>query len=162
MVDTGQILAGRVLPATIKLRNRECVAGGPRHPERGRVISLREAAMLQTLPRTYQLLAPGERPRFAVLGRLIGNAVPVWIGEPTVPPREGRRPWSCYWRLTTLRVNDALRANGWDGVAIRHRWNTVLGKLSAEIVGCDASGSPVTGSPPSSSLWMGSSGTWLA
>ena len=51
------------------------------HPEQDRAISLREAAMLQTLPRTYRLLAPGERPTFAVLGRLIGNAVPVRIGE---------------------------------------------------------------------------------
>ena len=27
--------------------------------------------MLQTLPETYQLVAPGERPKFSVLGRLI-------------------------------------------------------------------------------------------
>ena len=51
------------------------------HPEQDRAISLREAAMLQTLPQSYQLLAPGEHPKFAVLGRLIGNAVPVRIGE---------------------------------------------------------------------------------
>ena len=51
------------------------------HPEQDRAISLREAAMLQTLPETYQLLAHGERAKFAVHGRLIGNAVPVRIGE---------------------------------------------------------------------------------
>ena len=51
------------------------------HPEQNRAISLREAAMLQTLPQTYQLVAPGERPKFSVLGRLIGNAVPVRLGE---------------------------------------------------------------------------------
>ena len=51
------------------------------HPEQDRAISLREAAMLQTLPRTYELLARGERPKFAILGRLIGNAVPVRLGE---------------------------------------------------------------------------------
>ena len=51
------------------------------HPEQDRAISLREAAMLQTLPETYQLVAPGQRPRFSVLGRLIGNAVPVRLGD---------------------------------------------------------------------------------
>ena len=50
------------------------------HPEQDRAISLREAAMLQTFPRTYRLLAAGARAKFAVLGRLIGNAVPVRIG----------------------------------------------------------------------------------
>ena len=51
------------------------------HPEQDRAISLREAAMLQTLPETYQLLAPGQRAKFSVLGRLIGNAVPVQLGD---------------------------------------------------------------------------------
>ena len=51
------------------------------HPEQDRAISLREAAMLQTLPQTYEFLAPGQLPKFSVLGRLIGNAVPVRLGE---------------------------------------------------------------------------------
>ena len=51
------------------------------HPEQDRAISLREAAMLQTFPQSYQFLQAGERARFSVLGRLIGNAVPVRIGE---------------------------------------------------------------------------------
>jgi len=51
------------------------------HPEQDRAISLREAALLQTFPDTYRFLKEGERPRFSVLGRLIGNAVPVKIGE---------------------------------------------------------------------------------
>lgn len=51
------------------------------HPEQDRAISLREAAILQTFPDNYRFLAPGERVRFNVLGRLIGNAVPVRIGE---------------------------------------------------------------------------------
>ena len=51
------------------------------HPDQDRAISLREAAMLQTLPQTYELLAPGQRAKFSVLGRLIGNAVPVRLGE---------------------------------------------------------------------------------
>jgi DNA (cytosine-5)-methyltransferase 1 len=51
------------------------------HPEQDRAISLREAAILQTFPDTYDFLPAGERARFSVLGRLIGNAVPVRIGE---------------------------------------------------------------------------------
>lgn len=51
------------------------------HPEQDRAITLREAAILQTFPDTYRFLRDGERVRFSVLGRLIGNAVPVRIGE---------------------------------------------------------------------------------
>ena len=51
------------------------------HPEQDRAITLREAAILQTFPDSYRFLQPGERVRFSVLGRLIGNAVPVRIGE---------------------------------------------------------------------------------
>jgi DNA (cytosine-5)-methyltransferase 1 len=51
------------------------------HPEQDRAITLREAAILQTFPPRYQFLSNGERVRFNVLGRLIGNAVPVRIGE---------------------------------------------------------------------------------
>nr|WP_246277080.1 DNA cytosine methyltransferase [Microcoleus asticus] len=42
---------------------------------------MREAAILQTFPENYRFLAPGERVCFSKLGRLIGNAVPVKIGE---------------------------------------------------------------------------------
>jgi DNA (cytosine-5)-methyltransferase 1 len=51
------------------------------HPEQDRAISLREAAMLQTFPRSYKFVPDGERIRFNKLGRLIGNAVPVRLGE---------------------------------------------------------------------------------
>ena len=51
------------------------------HPEQDRAISLREAAMLQGFSQDYSFLSPGARPSFAVLGRLIGNAVPVPLGE---------------------------------------------------------------------------------
>lgn len=51
------------------------------HPEQDRAISLREAALLQTFPDTYCFLDLGEQVSFAKLGRLIGNAVPVRIGE---------------------------------------------------------------------------------
>lgn len=51
------------------------------HPKQNRAITLREAAILQTFPRTYRFLPDGERPKFSVMGRLIGNAVPVRLGE---------------------------------------------------------------------------------
>lgn len=51
------------------------------HPSQDRAISLREAAILQTFPEEYEFVAPGEKVRFGVLGRLIGNAVPVRLGE---------------------------------------------------------------------------------
>ena len=51
------------------------------HPEQHRAISLREAAILQTFPNGYRFLRGRELVRFNVLGRLIGNAVPVRIGE---------------------------------------------------------------------------------
>ena len=51
------------------------------HPEQDRAITLREAALLQTFPRSYQFLPEGGKVRYNVLGRLIGNAVPVRIGE---------------------------------------------------------------------------------
>ena len=51
------------------------------HPEQDRAISLREASILQTFPDQYQFVKEGERIMFARLGRLIGNAVPVKVGE---------------------------------------------------------------------------------
>ena len=51
------------------------------HPEQDRAISLREAAMLQGFPRKYSFLPDNEPVSFATLGRLIGNAVPVTLGE---------------------------------------------------------------------------------
>src|ERR1700685_152096 len=51
------------------------------HPEQDRAITLREAAILQTFPKTYRFLPEGESVRLSVLGGLIGNAVPVRIGE---------------------------------------------------------------------------------
>ncbi|KAA0115092.1 DNA cytosine methyltransferase [Mycolicibacterium sp. P9-22] len=51
------------------------------HPEQDRAISLREAAMLQTFPRRYKFVPPGDPVKFNVLGRLIGNAVPVRLGQ---------------------------------------------------------------------------------
>jgi DNA (cytosine-5)-methyltransferase 1 len=51
------------------------------HPEQHRAISLREAAMIQGFPKKYKFVRPGDDVRFSVLGRLIGNAVPVKLGR---------------------------------------------------------------------------------
>ena len=51
------------------------------HPEQDRAISLREAAMLQTFPATYEFAPAGAPIKFNKMGRLIGNAVPVRLGE---------------------------------------------------------------------------------
>lgn len=51
------------------------------HPEQDRAISLREAAILQGFPRDYSFVPPEESVSFAKLGKLIGNAVPVALGE---------------------------------------------------------------------------------
>lgn len=47
------------------------------HPEQDRAISLREAAILQSFPRDYAFVPKDGDVSFTVLGRLIGNAVPV-------------------------------------------------------------------------------------
>ncbi|EOE3809082.1 DNA cytosine methyltransferase [Klebsiella pneumoniae] len=51
------------------------------HPQQDRAISLREAAILQSFPGNYVFSEPGEKITFATVGRLIGNAVPVKLGE---------------------------------------------------------------------------------
>jgi len=51
------------------------------HPEQDRAISLREAAMLQSFPKDYAFVPEGEKISFSSLGRMIGNAVPVLLGE---------------------------------------------------------------------------------
>lgn len=51
------------------------------HPEQDRAISLREAAMLQTFPIDYKFVETAADVKFNRLGRLIGNAVPVRLGE---------------------------------------------------------------------------------
>ncbi|MCI5167139.1 MAG: DNA cytosine methyltransferase [Candidatus Electrothrix sp. GM3_4] len=51
------------------------------HPEQDRAISLREAAIFQSFPEAYQFVQKGEKITFKVVGRLIGNAVPVTLGK---------------------------------------------------------------------------------
>lgn len=51
------------------------------HPEQDRAISLREAAIIQSFPRDYAFVPHDGDVSFKVLGRLIGNAVPVDLGR---------------------------------------------------------------------------------
>lgn len=51
------------------------------HPEQDRALSLREGAILQGFPETYSFVPDGENVQFKVLGRLIGNAVPVVLAR---------------------------------------------------------------------------------
>lgn len=50
------------------------------HPEQHRAISLREAAILQSFPKNYEFM-PKQLISFKTVGRMIGNAVPVRLGE---------------------------------------------------------------------------------
>lgn len=51
------------------------------HPEQHRAITLREAALLQSFPPDYRFVEPGQPIHFRTVGRMIGNAVPVRLGE---------------------------------------------------------------------------------
>ena len=51
------------------------------HPEQNRALSLREGAILQSFPRSYKFARKGEQIFRKTVGRLIGNAVPVKLGE---------------------------------------------------------------------------------
>ena len=51
------------------------------HPDQDRAISLREGAIIQSFPKDYRFVEPGQPIHFKTLGRLIGNAVPVRLGE---------------------------------------------------------------------------------
>lgn len=51
------------------------------HPEQNRAISVREGAMFQGFPSDYQFVPEGETPNISLLGKMIGNAVPVGLGR---------------------------------------------------------------------------------
>ena len=69
------------------------------HPEQDRAISLREGAILQSFPKDYKFVPPGEQVYQKVLGRLIGNAVPVALGEVV-----GLSLLSHVWQATGMRT----------------------------------------------------------
>jgi DNA (cytosine-5)-methyltransferase 1 len=51
------------------------------HPEQDRALTLREGAALQTFPRDFEFVPANSRLNFRLVGRLIGNAVPVNLGH---------------------------------------------------------------------------------
>ena len=51
------------------------------HPKQDRAISLREGAILQSFPRNYKFVPKNGKIHRNVIGRLIGNAVPVKLGK---------------------------------------------------------------------------------
>ncbi|CNK42175.1 MULTISPECIES: DNA cytosine methyltransferase [Yersinia] len=51
------------------------------HPEQDRAISLREAAILQSFPADYHFHSKNTKLSVATLAKMIGNAVPVRLGE---------------------------------------------------------------------------------
>jgi len=51
------------------------------HPEQDRAVSLREGAILQSFSKKYKFVRPGDPIYRKILGRLIGNAVPVKLGK---------------------------------------------------------------------------------
>lgn len=51
------------------------------HPEQNRAISLREAAIFQTFPKSYHFVDPKEPIVVAHIAKFIGNAVPVKLGS---------------------------------------------------------------------------------
>ncbi|WP_082190048.1 DNA cytosine methyltransferase [Frateuria defendens] len=51
------------------------------HPSQDRAITLREAALLQAFPPDYVFVPPDQPVHFRTVGRMIGNAVPVRLGE---------------------------------------------------------------------------------
>lgn len=51
------------------------------HPEQDRGLSLREAALLQSFPPEYRFVKTNEIPSMKHVGKMIGNAVPVKLGE---------------------------------------------------------------------------------
>jgi DNA (cytosine-5)-methyltransferase 1 len=51
------------------------------HPEQDRALTLREAALLQTFPRNYQFSPKDEHVNMREVGKMIGNAVPVKLGQ---------------------------------------------------------------------------------
>lgn len=90
------------------------------HPEQDRAISLREAAILQGFPKSYEFVPPGGKICFKIVGRLIGNAVPVALGRAIAKSivrhvdRRGVEPMASVatGRHSTPDRHEAIRAGG--------------------------------------------------
>ena len=51
------------------------------HPEQDRALTLREGALLQSFPPSYEFVPPNDHVEITPVGRLIGNAVPVLLAQ---------------------------------------------------------------------------------
>lgn len=70
------------LPApTVTTQSYNFGTGRFGHPQQDRAITLREAAILQSFPKDYKFVKPGEIVYFNTVGRMVGNAVPPRLGE---------------------------------------------------------------------------------
>lgn len=76
----GRMEWDRVAP-TITTQSYAFGSGRFGHPEQNRALSLREAAILQTFPREYLFVENNSPVHMKTVGRLIGNAVPVQLGQ---------------------------------------------------------------------------------
>lgn len=74
------------------------------HPEQHRGISLREAAIFQSFPETYQFTPKGESVVIKTVGRLIGNAVPPKLGEAVAKALYASLPASAATSLAGTRA----------------------------------------------------------
>lgn len=83
--STFKSVYGRMLPSepspTITTEFYNLGTGRFVHPTEDRGLSLREGALLQTFPKDYRFVEDGKRVSMSMLGRHIGNAVPVNLGE---------------------------------------------------------------------------------
>ena len=86
------------------------------HPEQSRAISLREAALLQSFPRRYEFVPPGEPVRFSTIGRMIGNAVPVALGR-AIARSISRHLEECDVRPSVMGQGSSRKAKG--GTSLR-------------------------------------------
>ena len=76
----GRLSWGQIGP-TITTQFYSYGTGRHGHPEQDRALSLREGALLQSFPQTYDFIDPNRRFSFKDIARHIGNAVPVRLGE---------------------------------------------------------------------------------
>jgi len=78
------------------------------HPTQDRALSLREGAMLQSFPIDYKFVPEGKKVIRKVIGRLIGNAVPVTLGEVIGRSLVEHVMQSAHNRTSNLDENDLI------------------------------------------------------
>jgi len=78
------------------------------HPQQDRAISLREGAILQSFPKSYEFVPSGQPIYKKSVGRLIGNAVPPKLGEVIGLSIISHVEW---WTRTRRKTGTGVRAN---------------------------------------------------